>query len=234
MAKQGWEGCCPARALRAGRCLRRWSWYLQRISSASAIASRVLRRTTPQIDTHPNLTEGSSSAVAVAIVVSSILTRTLRLTKPCDITVLQGLWQGTRLTKHFVTSCKRHPASAGARESTPSLYNPATLPLVIAVLVSARGSPRKILGAALKLGRRLIARDSSATSGACHTAVVEEEQGAWPLKWMTRSFVDLTHSFLDFFHLVLFVPTGFSRSNAANRTSRQTGGANLRITWYTV
>ena len=44
-----------------------------------------------------------------------------------------------------------------------------------------------------------------------------------PLKWATRSFVDLAHSFLDFFHLVLFVPAGFSRSNAANRASRQTG-----------
>ena len=41
-----------------------------------------------------------------------------------------------------------------------------------------RGSPKMILGAALKLGRRFIARDSATSSGACHTAVVEEEQGA--------------------------------------------------------
>ena len=43
----------------------------------------------------------------VALVLSSILTRTLRLTKPCDFTILPGLWQGTRLTKHRVTFCKR-------------------------------------------------------------------------------------------------------------------------------
>ena len=92
-------------------------------------------------------------------------------------------------------STLEHPASAGARESTPSLYNSATLPLVIAVLVSARRSPKKILGAALKFGRRFIARGSSATSGACHIAVVEEEQGACHSSGRLGSFVDLAHSF---------------------------------------
>ena len=52
----------------------------------------------------------------------------------------------------------------GKKTSTPSLHNSATLPLVIAVLVSARGSPTKIFGAALKLGRRLIARGDHSVS----------------------------------------------------------------------